>query len=87
MGMSSARNWKCEIINHPNSIENDRACYRLKFDPEDLGRGLTSRFLNLCVSAVRLEHDLDWRYKAAINRAISGWLDLNQASGEISFRG
>jgi hypothetical protein len=79
--------WKCEIVNHPNSIENDRACYRLKFEPEDLGRGLTSRVLDLCVSASRLERDIDWQYKAAINRAISRWLDLNQASGEIAFLG
>lgn len=74
--------WKCEIISHPTSSKSDRACYRLKFEPEDQSRD--ARFLNLSVSTLGLERDLDWRYKTAVNRIISEWLDRNQAPDEVA---
>jgi hypothetical protein len=80
---SQTGKWKCEIIGHPRSSENDRACYRLKFEAEDRSRD--PRFLKLCISASGLQSDLDWRYRTAISRIISEWLDRNQTSGEIAY--
>jgi hypothetical protein len=79
---SSTGKWKCEIVSHPDSGDVDRACYGLKFEPENRARG--ERHLKLWVSVPALERDSDWRYRTAIFGAISQWLSGNQVSGEIT---
>lgn len=80
---SSTGKWKCEITSAPMPTGTDRACYRLKFEPEDRIRN--PRHLNLWVSAAGLHHDPDWKYKTAIFRIISDWLDSGNSSGEIAY--
>ena len=78
---ASTGKWKCEITTYPSSDVDDRACYSLKFEPEDRIR--QARNLKLWVSVTSLENDPDWRYKKAISGAILKWLGSNQSYGEI----
>ncbi len=67
----------------PASDANDRARYRLKFEPEDKAR--QPRYLNLLVSVTGLKRDSDWLYKRAISEVISKWLNTNETSGELAY--
>jgi len=80
---SSTGKWNCEIVSVPASDANDRARYRLKFEPEDKAR--QPRYLNLLVSVTGLKRDSDWLYKRAISEVISKWLNTNETSGELAY--
>jgi PIN like domain len=80
---SSTGSWRCKIVRNPTLVGLDRICFHLKFDP--INRVGESKYLELWVSAQRLHHDGDGRFKSVILGGISRWLSGSEYLGQLAY--